>query len=635
MRRSAVALAAHKPSPSILRLSIPRPRVSSTRSTSHQSEWLRLGSRRTFFGLGEVMGVLSNPAETLRSLSDAKRQLEEMRQEVKDAKERSQIPTSHTFSPLPGFFDRPSEIKAIERALGAVPSFTILFGSSSVGKTALLRQVLSNSDKYHVLHFDLRIAGFADLSSLYFSLSTQLESYFAVIPEQMGKEWGWDEFEIESWAFKHDRAEVVKRVENGGEVKTSDIARLMEILQSALLKYWDFKPMSKAEREEQEEAKKAAEEEERSGKKPAKSSKPSAIHNESSMPSMSSNDPTEARMRAGAVPKPQRTSEEGKTLIEARSLGKAQKGEEGKAEEKKPRAKKIPVIFMDEAHKLPALIQADDAMKAILDSLLVLTKQDRLAHCILATSDSFFMMWLRAWNTAQHCQILSIGDTSKSEAKNFVEKVLLPHVPEEMRSGYKFDQLYEVFGGKLAHLSDYTGEYINNEGDLSILNSSHFLQAHSLLNLQLIHALPPPSKSQATDEEDERRRASSGFRIYSPLRNSAPTGTGSAVDGNDGNSAEFTVTDLLKVMERLAPGKEEALSYFALCREMGALAVDGMVRGRILELRWSATVTDEGGPRSVLEARKEIVGPCLVPTTPVIKFAMGKVLEEWKDEVGK
>jgi hypothetical protein len=74
----------------------------------------RLG-RRTFFGLGEVMGVLSkyvsrlvsrlrsfsfatlahvvfvnSPAETLRSLSDAKKQLQDMQQELKDAKERSQ-----------------------------------------------------------------------------------------------------------------------------------------------------------------------------------------------------------------------------------------------------------------------------------------------------------------------------------------------------------------------------------------------------------------------------------------------------------------------------------------------------------------------------------------------------------------
>lgn len=57
MKRSAVALAAHKPAPSVLRLSTPRPRTPSNRSTSDQ--WLRSGSRRTFFGLGEVMGVLS------------------------------------------------------------------------------------------------------------------------------------------------------------------------------------------------------------------------------------------------------------------------------------------------------------------------------------------------------------------------------------------------------------------------------------------------------------------------------------------------------------------------------------------------------------------------------------------------
>jgi len=57
MKRSAVALAAHKPSSSVLRLSTPRPRTPSNRSTSDQ--WLRSGSRRTFFGLGDVMGVLS------------------------------------------------------------------------------------------------------------------------------------------------------------------------------------------------------------------------------------------------------------------------------------------------------------------------------------------------------------------------------------------------------------------------------------------------------------------------------------------------------------------------------------------------------------------------------------------------
>lgn len=199
--------------------------------------------------------------------------LEEARRELKEAQERAQsrfaslappplvscslpgfrpaVPASHTFSPLPGFFDRPAEIRVLERALGSVPGFTVLFGASSVGKTALLRQVLSD-DKYHVVHFDLRIAGFADLASLYFSLSTQLESYFAAIPDLLGREWGWGEFEKESFAFKHDRLDVLKRLENGGEVKTSvswlptpnvlnceltprpqDIAHLLELFQAS------------------------------------------------------------------------------------------------------------------------------------------------------------------------------------------------------------------------------------------------------------------------------------------------------------------------------------------------------------------------------------------------------------------
>lgn len=186
-----------------------------------------------------MLGVLANPNEVLRSLTESKKLLEEARQELREAQERAQsgslfcllarraanvvapVPTSHTFSPLPGFFERPNEIRAVERALGSVPAFTVLFGASSVGKTALLRQVLS-SDRFHVLHFDLRIAGFADLASLHSSLAAQLESYFEAIPELMGgKRWGWDEFAKEALAFKYERQEVLKRVENGGEVKTS------------------------------------------------------------------------------------------------------------------------------------------------------------------------------------------------------------------------------------------------------------------------------------------------------------------------------------------------------------------------------------------------------------------------------
>jgi hypothetical protein len=50
-----------------------------------------------------------------------------------------------------------------------------------------------------------------------------------------------------------------------------------------------------------------------------------------------------------------------------------------------------------------------------------------------------------------------------------------------------------------------------------------------------------------------------------------------------GYSADFSATQLLRVMSRLAQPGVRALPYFGLCREMGVVAVDGMVKGRILE----------------------------------------------------
>lgn len=74
---------------------------------------------------------------------------------MQEQSEKKQIPVSHTFSPLPGWYPRKAETRALEKALAGIPMFTVMFGASSVGKTALLRQVLS-SPAYHVLHFDLR-----------------------------------------------------------------------------------------------------------------------------------------------------------------------------------------------------------------------------------------------------------------------------------------------------------------------------------------------------------------------------------------------------------------------------------------------------------------------------------------------
>jgi len=58
-----------------------------------------------------------------------------------------------------------------------------------------------------------------------------------------------------------------------------------------------------------------------------------------------------------------------------------------------------------------------------------------------------------------------------------------------------------------------------------------------------------------------------------------------------------------------------------------------MVRARLLELRWSQTVSPEGEPDSGARPSLMREGPFLVCITPVIKYAMGEVLKEWEDEV--
>ncbi|KAJ7028689.1 hypothetical protein C8F04DRAFT_963618 [Mycena alexandri] len=597
--------------------------------------------KRNFFGLGEIVGVLTNPAETVRSLTESKRLLDEARREISENRERLQLRVTHTFSRYPGFFARKAETRIIEQVLGGEPSFTVLFGASSVGKTALLREVLC-SEAYHVLHFDLRIAGFADLASLYTSLSQQMEQYF----EEIGKMHGYEEFEKEAWGFKHDRLNVERRMAEtppGSDVRnvrTSDVARLMELFQSSLLKYREFEP----------------------------------VEEEASKPKHRDPPPEDSSNRRHFFSR----KDKGKN--------KATEPSEKEPPEKTKPPKKIPVIFFDEAHRLPALIQSTETMKCLLDSMLVLTKQDRLCHVMHATSDPFYQTWLRQLNVMQHCKIITVGDCSKAETRAFFDERIIPQVPRRLRARLNFDNLYDAFGGKLAHWHDYCTDYVNSNGTLEIKQSSHFLQAHALLNLHLIHSSQSATEGPGSDgkgrvvsnpDSIHPGLGPAGFKIYSPITNPhgpSPEDKSSAISTGY-YSADFTAMELLKVMGRLAQPNVQYLPYFPLCRELGVRAVDGMVKGRVLDLRWTEPVTDEyaseaeaeaAGPHAHLRARSsgtavegdgasvatnsessdmvpvserelgreeyvEVVGCKLIPT-PIMKFAMREVVEEYEDQ---
>ncbi|KAF5392750.1 hypothetical protein D9757_000843 [Collybiopsis confluens] len=652
--------------------------------------------KRNFFGIGEIVGVLTNPAETVRSLTESKRLLEEARQEINDNRERAQIRPKHTFSRLPGFFSRPAEIKAIEKILEGHPAFTVLFGASS---TALLREVLC-SESYHVLHFDLRIAGFADLASLYMSLSRQMEQYFEAISTQME---GYKEFEKEAWSFKHDRLNVERRMTENypdsgiNRIMTSDVARLMELFQSSLLKYWEFDPLK-----EEEQNKRDIDQKSKASKKRGVDDLQSKeTSKSSSRQSRNLRNIFHLRGKSSAHSSQQPVELEEKELEQERRKGPT---------------KKMPVIFFDEAHKLPALIQSAEAMNCLLSAFLVLTKQDRLCHVIHATSDPFYHTWLRQLNVMQHCKVLTIGDCSKAETREFFRERIMPRVPENIRHGLNFETLYDAFGGKLVHWQDFVTDYVNSNGRLHVQQSSHFIQAHALLNLHLLYS----SETSAAVGEDSptadpntnltqhhsasepvRNLRSSGFKIYSPISNPrspfASGFSGPTTDATDGLSSyhepDFTSAQLLKVMSRITEYGTTYLPYFALCRELGVQAVDGMVKGRVLDLKWTNSVTEETEPEEASYLNRHsrpfsiegavssgqtvvntsnhaatvseedmvpvsegevyrnprrrnsrwrdtsyttggaetVLGPKLFPTTPIMKYAMREVLYEYDD----
>lgn len=629
--------------------------------------------------MSEVFGVLLNPSETLRSLSESKRLLEEARNEInetRDSHERSPLRTKHAFTRLPWFLPRETEIRVIERILEGEPSFTVMFGASSVGKTALLRQILSRNI-YHVLHFDLRIPGFADITSLYMSMSQQMERYFNEISKAAP---GYEEFQKEGLEFKHDRLNVERRLNDspvgssGSQVRTSDIARLMELFQSSLLKYSEFEPPEQPP----ENGKRKKDSDVSSDRTKLNSSSPSPSH--------------KSRWIFKRKGKKQCEGQQNHELSPLIANCTARE----KEHEKPP--KRIPVVFFDEAHKLPALIQSSDAMKCLLDSMLVLTKQDRLCHVIHATSDPFYQAWLRQLNVMQHCKIITVGDCTKAETRTFFVEKLLPRVPENLRASLSFDSLYDAFGGKLAHWHDYVNDYVNAGGNFEIKQSSHFLQAHAVLNLHIIHSSQATTVSSSGQDPTTpstpaaRPRSSgpdalhanlgpAGFKSYPPVRNSLRD-PGSV---SEEYSADFSAMQLLKVMSKLSQVGTNHLPYFLLCRELGVRAVDGMVKGRVLNLHWTDPVTHEGesparsepipsitanpavgmipspiniGSGSTVgassedgdmmamnpinmstrelgqideEDEDEVIGPKLVPLTPIMRYAMREVVLEYED----
>ncbi|KAG7674122.1 hypothetical protein KSW81_005963 [Nannochloris sp. 'desiccata'] len=83
-----------------------------------------------------------------------------------------------------------------------------------------------------------------------------------------------------------------------------------------------------------------------------------------------------------------------------------------------------PVIIIDEANKLMSWKEPDPLqpeLQRLLDFLIGISKQKRLAHVILATSDYFLANWLtQAGMTEDKFEVEVLGDLTEEEAEKFM-----------------------------------------------------------------------------------------------------------------------------------------------------------------------------------------------------------------------
>lgn len=377
-----------------------------------------------------------------------------------------------------------------------------------------------------------------------------------------------EEMDKQKLVFKHSILDLNKRLESEGgyEVTVADIASLMESLQSALLAYWAYEPAKETENEDVDEVSTDAD----------------------------SKDGKNAR-------KVDATKDEDKSPSEKDEASKKEKDTEKEIKKEKKVFKKRPIVFlMDEAHKLPALVDNQLSLKVFLDTILVLTKQDRLCHVILSTSDSFFHHFLRQMNVGHHAQILSIGDCNKAETETFFVDELLQTIPRNLQTAINFEEIWDAFGGKLSHINDYVASWVNAEGNMTPYTSAIFVQAYTLLQFHLTHTQ---------------------FETFSPLS------TATAGTSTEDDDARFSPKELTYVMRKMVE-PPYSMPYFTLCREIGTEKVDSMIKTRILELRWTRTITPEENWVERVWSEDGIERPIVMPMTRIIRKAMEVVLKE-------
>ena len=256
------------------------------------------------------------------------------------------------------------------------------------------------------------------------------------------------------------------------------------------------------------------------------------------------------------------------------------------------RGKRPPVFFIDEANRLRSLLCDKDgqaALESLFQWFVLHTKEKRHFHVLMASSDSFFNLWVEKFIVSSRYNTYVLGHLNKNDARKYWKnKVLVNNADALKEYGLdppKFEDVYGVCGGSMLLISSFLEEYCEEKGKGLIgdnpCNFSMVLQ--------------------------EQRKLCASFEPFKTLEENYPP--------------KWTKAHLIKVMQMLLDSEVGVIQYNSACQAIGRDILHSMIEYNLIHMRPTFRLSYD-----IPEHRK----PVITAESPAALMAMKLILKEEK-----
>lgn len=248
------------------------------------------------------------------------------------------------------------------------------------------------------------------------------------------------------------------------------------------------------------------------------------------------------------------------------------------------RGSQQPVLFIDEANRLRTILRDKDgqaALESLFEWLIMHTKEKRHFHVVLASSDSFFNLWVERFIGPSRYSTYVLGHLDPTEAKRYWQGLLSDNekLLQNMATP-KFDDVFSVCGGSMFLMNVFMKEWCEEKGSGMIGSDVKKFSMVLQEQRRLMSAL-----SQARNFEE----------IDPP---------------------KWTRANLIGIMEMVCHNKG-IVDYETLCSKFGKETINSVIEYNVMHLRPTCTLSFD------VEAHEE---PIVTPESPASKAAMERIL---------